>query len=439
VQGTRRRGFARGVSAFCLLAFAVGALGYLLLVLGQASWQRPAVVTGVVLLVLMVCFQEATRVTGRARLGAAASTPPDITPGWACAAALSIPPVYALAVVVTAGVVRCLRPPAASWRPAASRRLDAVAALAVVPATAACAAVVAALRTGLRPGLSTAGGALTVLAGLAAFGAVHRLMLISGRILAPARAQDAVGTRQDNLLQVAALCLGGLSTIAPHLLPGVILLVLLPMALVQRSGLADDLATAAATDGRTGLYRATAWEHLAHRRLARAHRWHRPTTLLMIDLDHFKVINDTFGHQAGDHVLTAVGALLRNTLRRHDLPGRLGGEEFAALLPGVHADRALGIAERLRQQLAGASPTRDQRTLTGANARLTVTVSIGVATSPGDGTTLPDLLRAADTALYAAKHAGRNQVVRHYRDQIRDQPPLTLPAPHRPLIGAIHS
>jgi diguanylate cyclase (GGDEF)-like protein len=433
----------------CVLAFGVGALGYLVIAVDQASWQRPAVLTGALLLVLMVAFQETARAVGPARLGAAGSTLPDITPGWACAAALSIPAGYALTVAVAAGAVRCLRPPAGMRRPAASRRLDAVAAAALVPATAACAVVAAWLRTGLRPGLSTAGGALTVLAGLAAFGVVHRLVLISGRMLAPVRAQDAVGTRQENLLQAAALCLGGLSTVASHQLSGVLLLVLLPMALVQRAGLADDLEAAAATDGRTGLYRATAWEHLAHRRLARAQRWHRPASLLMIDLDHFKVINDTFGHQAGDHVLAAVGLLLRGTLRRQDLLGRLGGEEFAALLPGVDTRRALLIAERLRQQLARASSTPDQPTLTGTRARVSVTVSIGIATSPDDGTTLPNLLRAADTALYAAKQAGRNQVrhgrdqVRHGRDQTRDSardlPPASLPAPVRPLIGAIHS
>jgi diguanylate cyclase (GGDEF)-like protein len=125
-----------------------------------------------------------------------------------------------------------------------------------------------------------------------------------------------------------------------------------------------------------------------------------PIGIVIGDLDHFKAVNDTFGHATGDAVLRDVAYLLRKQLRAFDLVYRLGGEEFLLLLPGADADRASDIAERLRQAIAEA-PLGGQR----------VTMSFGVAaTEPGERFDLADVAAAADRALYEAKTAGRDRV-----------------------------
>lgn len=125
--------------------------------------------------------------------------------------------------------------------------------------------------------------------------------------------------------------------------------------------------------------------------------------LMVIDLDHFKVVNDTYGHAAGDFVLQKVAMALRGALRDRDLLSRLGGEELAVLLPETDAALARLVGERLRRAI-------DQMEVLWEGQTIHITASFGVATAPG---TLPmtDMVRQADAALYAAKHAGRNRVV----------------------------
>src|SRR6185437_11453284 len=126
-----------------------------------------------------------------------------------------------------------------------------------------------------------------------------------------------------------------------------------------------------------------------------------PSAVLLIDLDHFKRVNDTHGHLAGDVVLKAVADILVRELRGYDAVGRYGGEEFIALLPGVDCQAALAIAERLRLRICTADPSE----------LLAVTASVGVATGlPGGELTLDDIIDAADIALYQAKTGGRDQV-----------------------------
>lgn len=135
--------------------------------------------------------------------------------------------------------------------------------------------------------------------------------------------------------------------------------------------------------------------------LAHASRHGRPLSLLMADLDHFKQVNDRFGHAGGDTVLRAFGRLLSEDGRAGDLPARIGGEEFALMLPDTDAKQARHVAERIRQRLAELRPLGPEHQFT---------VSIGLALSQGDQQ--PDaLLRRADRALYAAKDGGRNRVV----------------------------
>ena len=129
----------------------------------------------------------------------------------------------------------------------------------------------------------------------------------------------------------------------------------------------------------------------------------REQALLLVDVDHFKRVNDSHGHLIGDEVLRALATELRQQVRESDVVGRFGGEEFTVLLPRTGAACAYGIAERLRASAAGLS-------VAGADARISVTVSIGVAVLGQHGHGLFELLAAADAALYRAKDAGRDQV-----------------------------
>jgi diguanylate cyclase (GGDEF)-like protein len=157
----------------------------------------------------------------------------------------------------------------------------------------------------------------------------------------------------------------------------------------------------AATDGLTGLPNKRAVTDALKRTVAQASTTQAPLALLLIDLDHFKQINDTRGHAVGDQVLANVGAMLRSVLRAQDFAGRNGGEEFAVLLPDTEIATALAVAERIRIAVAEIS-------LPGSD--VSVTASIGVAGFPDHASTVDRLERLADAALYLAKRQGRNRV-----------------------------
>jgi diguanylate cyclase (GGDEF)-like protein len=165
-----------------------------------------------------------------------------------------------------------------------------------------------------------------------------------------------------------------------------------------------DLERLAATDPLTGVLNRRMLEELVAGQLADARRHLRPLSVLLIDADHFKAINDEFGHEAGDHALRALVGAVRPQLRPNDLIGRLGGEEFVVVLGATQAPEAMQVAERLRAAVA-ALP------LLVGGRHVALSVSIGVATQEAQE---PDdfgaLLRCADGAMYAAKRAGRNCV-----------------------------
>jgi diguanylate cyclase (GGDEF)-like protein len=166
-----------------------------------------------------------------------------------------------------------------------------------------------------------------------------------------------------------------------------------------------ELRLIASIDALTGLMTRRAFTDAARRDVARALRYHRSLSCLMIDADHFKAVNDTHGHAVGDCVLQGIAAACRLQLRAGDYLGRIGGEEFAAILPETAPEQALEVAERLREVIA-AQPSAT------AAGEIRVTVSIGVATlaRPQD---LETLLANADAALYAAKGGGRNRTACH--------------------------
>jgi diguanylate cyclase (GGDEF)-like protein len=176
---------------------------------------------------------------------------------------------------------------------------------------------------------------------------------------------------------------------------------------LQRSWQHKELVRTARTDAKTGLLNAAAWQEAANAEASRAARTGRPVAVAMLDIDHFKKVNDAHGHLAGDRVLAALAAVLAAQLRGYDVAGRFGGEEFTVLLPDTTEVEACGIAERLRAQIA-ATPMLDDRE--GIGPALPVTVSIGVAAARPGRRTGGELIGAADQAMFAAKQAGRNQV-----------------------------
>jgi two-component system, cell cycle response regulator len=160
------------------------------------------------------------------------------------------------------------------------------------------------------------------------------------------------------------------------------------------------------TDGLTELFNHRHVHQLLHDEFERSARTGESVAVAMMDLDRFKSINDTYGHPTGDVVLYETARIIKETAREIDMPGRYGGEEFIAILPGTEEEAAEHFAERVRQAVE-AHVFRDGAT------EIRMTVSCGVASFPAPGVDEPEaLLKAADEALYQAKHGGRNQVVR---------------------------
>ncbi len=174
--------------------------------------------------------------------------------------------------------------------------------------------------------------------------------------------------------------------------------------IARRQELEDELRTLASIDGLTGVNNRRHFLELCGKELDRAQRYDHPLALMMMDVDRFKRINDTYGHAAGDEVLKQLAATCAADLRGVDILGRLGGEEFAVVLPECGIEAADYAAERLRQTLAKIEVPSDQGTIG-------FTVSIGVV-ARGNGEALATALERADRAMYAAKQAGRNRVVR---------------------------
>jgi diguanylate cyclase (GGDEF)-like protein len=165
-----------------------------------------------------------------------------------------------------------------------------------------------------------------------------------------------------------------------------------------------ELHATASSDALTGLASRRRFMEALELELKRAQRHERPCSVLMLDVDHFKRINDGFGHPVGDEVLTNLGRLIARSVRSTDVAGRIGGEEFALLLPETDIDGAKEIAERLRAAVEQLS-VDDGR---GRSVRFTV--SVGAASLGRSATTSHELLADADRALYEAKHLGRNRV-----------------------------
>jgi diguanylate cyclase (GGDEF)-like protein len=240
-----------------------------------------------------------------------------------------------------------------------------------------------------------------------------------------------------------------LVTVAVAIHPVLAVIAVPTAALARRFMMHAQLVASSRIDAKTGLLNAATWDSEAAAEITRAVRTRSPLSVALIDIDHFKAVNDTHGHLVGDMVLRAVSDALRSQLRVYDVAGRFGGEEFVILLPETRQADALRFAERLRGHVAamaipaGGHGSGADRDAAGDPAHVRLTVSIGVAAldgadyadgarlaQPGKrvGPGLSDLIGAADAALYAAKRNGRNQAHPALEGPALEGPALKDPA-----------
>lgn len=181
--------------------------------------------------------------------------------------------------------------------------------------------------------------------------------------------------------------------------------------LSEIQALETELREQAIRDPLTGLFNRRYLQITLDREIARVHRASQPVGIIIMDIDRFKLINDSYGHKAGDLVLEALGELLKHNIRREDIACRYGGEEFVVVMPGASLQTAQERAEIIRARIEALRVTYENRIIS-------IAVSVGVAAYPVHGATGEDVLIRADRALYHAKQAGRNRVVT-YTDSIR--------------------
>lgn len=249
---------------------------------------------------------------------------------------------------------------------------------------------------------------VAVLAAAAVFVGLNKVMLVGllHRVTPATPWRTLLGDRESWILALVDVSAGVMLVLAWTASPVFFLAAFGPVLFLQRSVIYHHLVEAARTDAKTGLPNPNHWRSVADRAVTRAQRAGTPVAILMVDLDHFKALNDRFGHVTGDAVLTAVADTLRLAVRPGDLVGRFGGEEFTVLLPDTFVPEALRVATRLRQGVDGLGRKGSVEN----EPRPRVTASIGVAVFDCHGRDLDELLAAADLALYEAKTAGRNQV-----------------------------
>jgi diguanylate cyclase (GGDEF)-like protein len=347
-----------------------------------------------------IVHAEAARTVGRVRQ--VSITHVDLNSTWTFAAALVLPLPLAAAVIVaiyTHVWFRVRRTPP-------YRRVFSIAMYILAAAAA---------KTVFAPGhilerLATTEGVIAIVAAAICYTTTNMILLGLSLILVhrnrtPLR--TALGTPADNALEGATLCLGVFVAIAMDQNP-ILVIVGLPLILVlHRNEMVHQIEEMARTDRKTGLLNATTWTDKARDTIGRAPRRGATVGVLLLDLDLFKKVNDTYGHLAGDDVLRSVAAVLRAEVRASDSVGRFGGEEFVVLLPDMAAGQMMPAAERIRVRIENLVVTTGQdgshQTIDG------LSVSIGAAAFPIHGQDLDELMEAADKALYRAKSNGRNQ------------------------------
>lgn len=390
------------VLAVDLLAVGVVSASSWLVRIGTADLVNLAI-----LVVGSAVHVEAARSIERLREVGAEGVPYTNLKGmWTFAGALLLPPPLAVVLIASTYVhswFRLRRVPPYRWVFSAAT---------IVLASSAVALVLFAISPAGYPGYPSGplGLVAIAIAGLTYWFVNYALVVGAIMLSSPSTpAGQALGRPSDQLIVAGSL---GLGVAAAGLLvhePWSVTVLLLTVLGLHRALLVGQFQTAARTDPKTGLANATFWFEMANKEVDRAKRTASSLGVLYVDLDHFKAVNDAHGHRAGDEALKAVADALADEVRTDDLVGRLGGEEFAILLPETSPAETRQTAERIRQRISGLAIT-----VTGLNGPVQLdhlTCSIGTASYPETGTTMDALMLAADTATYAAKDAGRDQVV----------------------------
>lgn len=393
---SRLRSYVVGVDLAALAGIAV--------TFGLVGVARPDLLLFAALTAGSVLHHEASRRTERIREIAAEGvsyvSPKTV---WIFAGLLLLPPAMVatlIAITYLHSWLRLSRVPAHRWVFSAST---------IVLAAGFGGAVLAAADPGGYPQLPTGLGGFVaiVLAGVLFWLVNYALVVVAIALASPAKSlRRALGRPADQLVEAASIGLGcavaGLLTYQPWL----VLALLVPLLLMQRSLLVSQLERVASTDSLTGLFNPMYWHELARKELERASRTSTSVAVLMIDLDRFKVINDEFGHVAGDQVLRTVARAVRGESSRDDLIGRLAGEEFVLLLPDTDASGLAALAERICERVRGLTVEVDSEH--GPATVRGLTISAGGAVYPDAADDLDALLLNADNALFSAKDAGRN-------------------------------
>jgi diguanylate cyclase (GGDEF)-like protein len=276
----------------------------------------------------------------------------------------------------------------------------------------------------------------------------HSLLIaVAVKLSAPGeRIIDLELGREVLLADLAESDLGIIITTIVSINPVLEIMAIPTVLLIRRFLMHAQLLATSRLDTKTGLLNSATWETEATAEVVRAVRTHTPLSVALIDIDHFKQVNDTHGHLVGDIVLRAVTDAIQQQLRGYDLAGRFGGEEFVVLLPHAREADAVNIAERLRNHIAampipiGTGPVGTGPVGAGETAaEVRLTISVGVC-SLNDGTEdLADLMAGADTAMYYAKQNGRNKtaIVRTDGSVNLAAPPASAPPPSASPASAL--
>jgi diguanylate cyclase (GGDEF)-like protein len=384
--------------------------------LADTEWRPDDLALAAALLAAAVVCIEAIR-----RLGQPSGVSRDLLSAWWLPIALLLPPIYALLAPFVVGFALYARGQRAT---PVYRRMFSSAALGLAGAATSVTfhrlwPDAAHVSLGGAPDWLTRPAVVLTAVGCAVlFGLVNTVIVAIAAHLAEPEASfaEVLWDRETFLLDLTETCVGILVAITCALSPLLLLVALPPVILLQRSLMHQQLQAAARTDPKTGLLNAPTWQREADAEASRALRSGGQLAILLIDVDHFKRVNDGHGHLAGDEVLKGLAAELRQQVRDSDIVGRFGGEEFTVLLPRADAKEALRIAERLRRSASALN-------IYASDSRIGVTISIGVAVLGLHGRDLFELLAAADLALYRAKDKGRNQVCLYGGDEATDARP----------------
>ncbi|HEY0717003.1 MAG TPA: GGDEF domain-containing protein [Streptosporangiaceae bacterium] len=411
------------IAAVLVAAVAAAVTGWF------TAWHPSQVPVYLLLLACAASMVEATRDVTLAR----DTMTRDLQEVWYLSIALLLPPVYAFVCPIPMAALK-------QWRVRRNlvhRRVFSVASNGLAYGTASIE-----FHDGMRPlidgrltGSAHSVGLLFAILAAAFSGWMVNHWQIAGavKLTRPvARVRTLILTREAVSTDAVVSCLATLIAFALSFTLAA-LIVALPVVLMQKRFLMhSQLVAEARTDAKTGLLNAGTWHREAATELSRAGGHWSPTSLAIIDIDHFKLVNDTHGHLAGDRVLRVISNRFKAQLREDDLIGRFGGEEFAILLPHTSGTEAGRVAERLRGHIADEPiVVSDGRE---ATISVSITVSVGVAELAHTRQDLDELLAVADAALYQAKAAGRDRI--RIMAPGLDEPQLPLPPGTGPAAPA---